>query len=281
MPSSTKGLTKKNIYQTLTCLILLSTAILLSSTITNADSLESAIGKLTWEKVETGLYKSSYIIPEKNFIVKPEILLIRFDLNHFTTQIAVASDFGEQRSDIKTLTEKSGGIFGINASFFDPKGAPLGLLVVNGRQVQRVHKGGNLLTGIFLIQDSYPKIIHRNDFDLSNITQALQAGPRLIVNGAPLKVSSSTILSRRSGIAITQTGEVIYYATTLRFPGANFEQLQNMLLLPELGITDALNLDGGSSSQLYLKTNKSTPEILISGGESIPVGLIVKRKISK
>ena len=52
-------------------------------------------------------------------------------------------------------------------------------------------------------------------------------------------------------------------------------------MLKSLKIKDALNLDGGSSSQLYLKKNPAlNDDFLISGGDDIPVALVIKKKDS-
>jgi exopolysaccharide biosynthesis protein len=58
------------------------------------------------------------------------------------------------------------------------------------------------------------------------------------------------------------------------------EQIQQMLLDPELEVVDALNLDGGSSSQLFVAAtvSPSDKELLYSGGDLVPVGLVVTRK---
>jgi exopolysaccharide biosynthesis protein len=65
----------------------------------------------------------------------------------------------------------------------------------------------------------------------------------------------------------------------LRFPGATLAQLQEMLLDPSLNVDDALNLDGGGSSQLFVEKNlRIADETFISGGDVVPVGLIVKRR---
>ena len=85
--------------------------------------------------------------------------------------------------------------------------------------------------------------------------------------------------SRRSGIALTNRGEVIIFATFLRFPGAALEQIQQMLLDPMLDISAALNLDGGGSSQLFVRKNPfSADDTFITGGDLVPAGLVVQKR---
>jgi uncharacterized protein YigE (DUF2233 family) len=142
-----------------------------------------------------------------------------------------------------------------------------------------MHRGGRLLTGVFYISGGKAFIVARDDFKEEQVENAVQAGPRLVVNGKLLKVSEPHEASRRSGIAITRSGGVILYATYLRFPGATLEQIQEMLLDPALDVVTALNLDGGGSSQLFIKKNPLlVDDTFISGGDQVPVGLVVKRK---
>ena len=157
---------------------------------------------------------------------------------------------------------------------------PLGIIISDGKLTNRMHRGGSLLTGVFYLQKDKPQIVHRSQFiPANNVRLALQAGPRLVEAGKPLQLKSPNAISRRSGIAVTKDGEIVMFATILRFPGASLQQIQDMLLDPRLAITDALNLDGGGSSQLFVRKNSALPEeTFITGGDVVPVGLVVRRK---
>ncbi len=250
---------------------------------TNEDRLGVDHGKSSfpWEEVEKGMRIARYQLRDDKSLLKPEAILLRYDPKYFSFHVQLAEKLSLSLADVKTVTTISGALAGINGSFFDPQGAPIGLLIVDGITKRNIHRGGSLLTGIFLIEDDRPKIIHRDEDLGVDVTQALQSGPRLIVNGKPVKVTPLQTPTRRSGVALTRDGGVILYATTLRFPGASLEQIQGMLLHPGLGVKDALNFDGGGSSQLYLAKIGARPEILISGGDNVPAFLLVKRRVVK
>jgi exopolysaccharide biosynthesis protein len=233
--------------------------------------------EFSWHQVEKGYSVGRYSIGEKQYIFSSEVLILRFSPEYFKFNVVASKQFGAKRSDVKTLTEKSVGIAGINANFFDEFENALGIVVSNGITINRVHQGGTLLSGIFLTQDGIPKIIHKSAITQFQPEVAVQSGPRLIANAEVLKVKEPKVRSRRSGIAIMKNGDVLIYATLLRFPGASFEEIQKMLI--ELKVTDALNFDGGGSSQLYVqKNNAFAGEVLISGGDTIPVALVVKKR---
>lgn len=236
-----------------------------------------------WRSIEPGFEFARYELGSPSYIIRPEVFLLRFDLDRFSLDVALPEGFdpkGEARStDIRTLVRRSGAVAGINANFFDENRRPLGLVAANQRLIQPVHRGGRVLTGIFSIRNALPFIEQRDAFSIGGVSLAVQAGPRLIDGGNVTKLTDADDVSRRSGIAVTRHHQIILYATVLRFPGASLREIQHMLIDPVLDVTDALNFDGGGSSQLFLEQVAGFPgETLISGGDSIPVGLVVKRR---
>jgi len=237
--------------------------------------------------VEDGFYFAKYDLGSPSAILRPEAYLLKFDTKRFSVQAAIANgteSLGRPAAaDIRTLTRENGAIAGINANFFDERGSPLGLIIYNSELRHKIQRGGRVLTGIFAIRSSGEIVIeHRDTFNPQQTWMAIQAGPRLLENGKAVEIGPSPETSRRSGVAITKDNEVILYATVLRFPGATLGDIQEMLLDPGLGVTNALNLDGGGSSQLFIESFPSlSGETFLSGGDPVPVGLVVKRKNSK
>ncbi len=237
--------------------------------------------KLVWEDIEPGFSKLRYPVPVDDYqMISPEVLVLRFSPKRFLFRVVTAADVSANRTFVKNLTVQSEAIVGINANFFDPEGRPLGLVISGNKKLQELHRGGNLLTGVFAVRNQQPMVEHRADFKAMNVVEAFQAGPRLIIDGKATELSTPRSLSRRSGVAITTQGDVLLYVTTLRFPGVSLRQIQTMLLRPELSVADALNLDGGGSSQLYISPRGQDAELHVSGGDEIPVALVVKRRVT-
>lgn len=114
---------------------------------------------------------------------------------------------------------------------------------------------------LFTIEsDGFPFIYDRNDlvnFNLESIkndTKFIASGfPVLLRNGEKTKIQKSFFSKRRcprTAIGIHPNGSIIVYVTT----SASLKQLQNYFL--QLGCSDAINLDGGSSTFLYLDGKK-------------------------
>lgn len=106
--------------------------------------------------------------------------------------------------------------------------------------------------GVFIIRDTKPQIVAKTNYHFSNeIDFALQAGPRLIVDGDIPKLKES--VNERSALGITRSGKVLIVVT--QNAEISLQDLAEIMRKSEqddgLNAVQALNLDGGSSSQLY------------------------------
>lgn len=245
-----------------------------------AESQEAAPAKF-WQDILPGFQFALYEIPTNQSVLKSEVFLLKFSMTDFTLLAATAQEVSSKRTTVDVLAKKLRGVAAINTNFFDPNDNPLGLVVRNGVTTNRLQNGGNLLTGVFyLTHEGNAAIVHRDALPEKKPKVAFQAGPRLLANKSRLPLKEPDNPTRRSGVATTANGEVILFATRLRYPGASFAQLQDMLVDPRINAIDALNFDGGGSSQLYIKAQPPHfgEDVFISGGDIVPVALIVKKK---
>ncbi|MFN8391834.1 MAG: phosphodiester glycosidase family protein [Bdellovibrionota bacterium] len=235
-----------------------------------------------WRAIEHGFWFGKYELGSPSAVIRSEVYLFKFDPRSFNVVAALATEPAgpdlPPGSDLRTFVRQVGGVAGINANFFDEKGQPLGLLILDSQTRHKLQRGGRVLTGVFSVRNGHFSIEHRDHFKPEGVSLAIQAGPRLIDSGSAVQINADET-SRRSGIALTKQNEIILYATVLRFPGASLKDIQQMLLDPALGVVDALNLDGGGSSQLFVESFADLQgETFITGGDPVPVGLVVKRK---
>ncbi|HEY3377545.1 MAG TPA: phosphodiester glycosidase family protein [Armatimonadota bacterium] len=152
----------------------------------------------------------------------------------------------------------------INASYFAEDLTPLGLLVIDGRQTQRhfpVH-----VWGTFQIRRGRPELVLSTDEVAAGVTQALECKPRLLVHGQAQHFVTQPP-ARRSAVGIDAQGRVLLAVTA--DGRLTLEQWAACLRAP-LGCMDALNLDGGPSTQLALRGRLDDT---VSGGWPVPVFL--------
>lgn len=160
----------------------------------------------------------------------------------------------------------------INASFFDENVAPLGLLIVGGKQLHPVHPvrgwpGGG---GIFLIRNGRPSIIAHTARVPAGAGYAVQCWPRLIIHGKipAFKQSRAAV---RSAVGIDAQGRVLFVASKT---SANFDTWAK-ILRDQLHCVEALNLDGGPSTQLAVR---GPADVTVPGGWPVPVLITAEAK---
>jgi uncharacterized protein YigE (DUF2233 family) len=203
-----------------------------------------------------------------------ELKLFRFDTRTVTPRILRSSQYQLNGADVKTLTQRSGAIAAINASYFDEKGRALGFLKVGAQEINRNVSHGSLFTGLFGIRNLSPFIVHRDHFVSENTDEALQCGPLLLRQGKALEVvRGQGRQSRRSVIGIDDEQRLVIGITAVVLGGLNWAELQKLFSSPHwrLQMSDLLNLDGGGSAQVYFKTAKL--EEFIPGASEVPVAI--------
>lgn len=198
--------------------------------------------------------------------------IFRADLSYLQIKVLQKNN---QPSHVKALAEEYKSLVTINASFFDSENKVLGLLISEGKLLQKARPiswwSGFLYNGKRAI---IRKV--QNDEKFKGEITGIQSGPRLVLNSqATSKLKSE--FSAKSVVGLDSLGRVYFIASE----GAiEINQLAKWLASPQkkggLGLTFALNLDGGSSTQLYHKSDKLTVDL--RGGKRVPVALALFKK---
>jgi exopolysaccharide biosynthesis protein len=227
-----------------------------------------------WRSIQNGVEfrKISLGRSEPNHSIDFKVL--RFDTRWVTPRILRSNQFQLKGANVKILAEKSGAIAAINANYFDEKGQPLGFLKINAQEINSTVSKSSLISGIFGVRSFSPFIIHRDEFQSLQADEALQCGPLLLKHGSPLEVTRGVgRYSRRSVIGIDQEKRLLVAVTDGIFGGLSWAELQELFSASQwqLQARDLLNLDGGGSAQLYVRT--ANLEEMIAGTSEIPVAI--------
>lgn len=199
----------------------------------------------TWQPLAEGLSYTK--LPLEN---TGQLHAFQIDLHHYQMDLALAADNSLSAEFVAKLAEKNQAILGINGGFFSPESQPLGLRIQQGKQ--RNPLKNITWWGIFYIDNNQAHIVAPAQFHAhSTISMAVQSGPRLIVDGTTPSLKGN--IAERSALCITPEGQVIIAIT--EYAAITTTELAKLLMKPltagGLNCRDALNLDGGSSSQLY------------------------------
>lgn len=173
---------------------------------------------------------------------------------------------------VSVLREEARAYLVVNGGFFDENTAPLGLVVGDGKETSPLRKVDQ---GVFVIAMGRPTIQHTRDLLPAPIDMAIQCGPRLVVDGRALQLKPQ--VSRRTSICLPGDGTVM--VVVFPSPISLSDLAQGLVHPPEkggLGCWNALNLDGGPSTQLSAATPRLSLEI--EGGWGVPNGLAILPK---
>lgn len=207
-----------------------------------------AVNSLAWQKLANGL---DYTVIQPNPTMPlQKIHAFRIDLQKYKFTLVLAKNFNQNSVYVNNVAQGMNGLIAINGGFFSPQFKPLGLRINSGKILHPLKNTS--WWGVFIIKNNNAFIVPKSAFRYSkNIEFAVQAGPRLIVNGNIPKLREK--VSYRSALGITKNGKVIIAAT--QSLALSTQQLADIMKRTEkqggLDCYNALNLDGGSSSQLY------------------------------
>jgi uncharacterized protein YigE (DUF2233 family) len=186
--------------------------------------------------------------------------------------VVIADKKQAQGSSVRDMAAKNKAALVINGGFFTEEHKSIGLLIKSGKVVNPIHRTS--WWSIFGIKNGTPFISTPRDFfPAPDISMAVQAGPRLVVDGTYPKLKEG--LAARSAVGITRDGKVLIVVTE-GMPVTMREIARRMgksRFEGGLECVNAMALDGGSSVQLYSKIGKF--ELDISGISLIPNGLAV------
>jgi len=238
---------------------------------------------ITWEPLADGLEQSHFQLPS-SALLSSSVVAVRASLDRFAMRVIRATEHGWKKSSVKSMCKASGASVCINSNFFDEQGKPLGVVISRGIQHQKVHNGGGTLTGVLFATADQITITHRSSFNAEKVIEATQAGPRLISEGAPVVgVKDSSNPTNLSIACVDRQGRLVLLRVSLAMFSSSLKELQNVLLRPELSCWEALNFDGGGSSQMYISGQipghqGATREEDFPGRDDVPVALGLFRR---
>ena len=193
------------------------------------------------------------------------VVALRTTPEHLRVVSGTSREIEEWRKDNKAIAA-------INGGFFDAQDKSLGLRASGGKKLKALH---GKAWGVFYTRGSEksPKahIVPTDKFSWQNdMREAVQCGPRLVENGKVLKVKFQW--ARRSGIGIQRDGKVIIAVAD---SDVSLPEWAKFWASPKaLNCRDALNLDGGPSSQLSLQT--PARRLHLRSGRSVPDAILIQ-----
>jgi len=143
---------------------------------------------------------------------------------------------------------------GVNGGYFHPDGKPLGLVISQGKIVHVQETAPRLLSGFVVMAGEKWQLLHIGESLPPKATEVLQAGPFLINHQTPVAGLEATRIARRTFVATDGHG---WWMFGLISPVTLANAARILLTAaPRFfaihPLERALNLDGGSSSALWV-----------------------------
>jgi len=197
------------------------------------------------------------------------IHVFRIDLKDNRLDLVTARDLSKTLASVNEFGYHSHALLSINGGFFDQKNQPLGLRIGHHRQ----HSPLKQISwwGIFYIKNQKARISNHTHYEADKqIDFAVQSGPRLLINGNIVTLREG--FAERSALGITHDGHVIILVT--QNSPMTTTALAKLLQSPAIQCKNALNLDGGGSSQLYAQMPSF--KMNVHGFSNVSDAIIVK-----
>jgi len=214
---------------------------------------------------------------------------IRFEGVTFDTrthQLRIIDQAGGPNSEYpnaRSVASQTGAIVATNGGFFTPEGAPLGSVIAAGKRSGNWNSKSSLGSGIYRINaQGRASISRRSSFsNIASSIELLQAGPLLIENYGPIGGLSPDRSAART-ILLNDGKDYWWIGITSPCSLASLGNTLSQASPTEWRIANALNLDGGRSTELYISPELRGGPIERRGFFNRPVRnfLILKTKSS-
>lgn len=221
--------------------------------------------RVDWETLQPGLeYRAIKCLGNSDDL---DLHVVRIDLDRWDLDTAVVD-----RATARTIARAQDASFAINGNFFDKMRSPLGAVVRDSNVVQDARESS--WQSIFLLDDEgLPHIVmpsawsrYRDDAQL-----AVQAGPRLVINGHTNHSIKNNYAAERDGVCIKKNGALVFFATP-KGRKLHITEIANVARRDEidggLACRDAMLFDGGHSVNFYVDGDDRTISI---EGDPVPV----------
>lgn len=202
-----------------------------------------------------------------------DLYSLRFNPRKVTLKVVYTPPKEVAGSSIAVTAEKTKAVAMFNGSYFNDSLGVLGLCVADGKTVAPLARYSDNL-GIFLAHASGAvELIHRDKYNAGDVLDAVQSGPWLVLDGKVQVFNDTDRVTRRTCIGADKRGRLVAVATDTLISGITLAHLAKVMAEPlkngGFECASALNLDGGTSTQLILRT--SDENHLIRGFVNVPV----------
>jgi len=224
----------------------------------NQDSLAIVTNDWKTTKVHKGVvWKQGHF--NNLFDSEQEINYVEIDLKKNIKKLYFAAEPSELKPTSQLASEHQA-LVAVNGGFFDMKnGGATDFIQVDNKVVNHTRKKSDRGNALLLLSKKGIKIKAAIDtlYEADRYPNVMLSGPLLVVNGDSYPLAKNAFNENRhprTAAALTRDGKMLLLVVDGRNKashGMNLHELSSVLRW--LGAKEAMNLDGGGSSTLYIK----------------------------
>lgn len=199
------------------------------------------------------------------------VTITRFDTHKVHVSIGYQPDKPLQ---LKDWMQQTHAIAVMNGGYFDQHNQATALLISNGQANGTSYQGCCGMLAVDAQNNVSIQSLSDQPYDpgTEQLQQATQSRPMLIVNGKRTQFQETAAASPRSVVAIDNQGRLLFIVSPAQ--AFSVDELADLLVQSDLSLKMALNLDGGSSTGLYL--NSGGQQVSLDSVTALPIVIIVK-----
>jgi uncharacterized protein YigE (DUF2233 family) len=223
-----------------------------------------------WQAIQSGLELRTILLFGEDGRQTEELSIVRLEPDLF--EFKVAYHPGEPQT-LRDWQAETGALLVVNGGFFTETFYATGLTVIDGQ-----HSGASYgdFAGMFAITAVGPKVrwLAERPYDLNEpLHYALQAFPMLVKPGAIVGYPEEDgSRARRTAVAQDVDGRILFIIAP--WGSLTLHEFSVWLAASDLNLETALNLDGGTSSGLFL----AEPEHIVPAFTRLPIVITASAK---
>jgi uncharacterized protein YigE (DUF2233 family) len=240
--------------------------------ITPASTSSNGTQLNVWNRVATGveIRNEDWKIPGGD---DDTVTIVRFDVHKI--KLSVGYQPGQPLS-MNDWMQQAHPLAIINGGYFDQQFNATALVVSNGKIFGESYSGFGGMLSVNAHGTVSERSLRQQPYAPNNeqLEQATQSAPMLILGGKRTQFSADASQTRRSVVAMDKQGHLLFIVSPN--PVFSLDELADQLASSDLSIAVALNLDGGSSTGLYV--NGGSSHVAIDSLAKLPIVIIIKTR---
>ncbi len=199
------------------------------------------------------------------------VTISRFDLHYFHVGVGYQPS---QPLSLANWQQQTGAVAVFNGGYFDLHNRATGLVISDGQSYGTSYPDFGGLLAVDAQGNVILRSLSRQPYDptTEELQQATESSPMLVLDGKRTQFHANASSSRRTVIALDTAGRLLFILS----PGSTLtlDEMADVISASDLHLQTALNLDGGASTGMYIKTD--TQNITIDSISTLPIVIYLK-----